>query len=464
MSETRRVVIVGGGLSGLVAAYRLSKECAAKGVDLRLTLLEASPRLGGNIVTERHDGFQIDGGPDAWVAAKPEGVALCRELGLGDEFIETIPENRRVYLLNAGELTPLPEGIVLGVPTQLLPVLRTKLLSPRAKARVALDLVLPRRDVDDDLSLGELVERRMGREVVEALTEPLLAGIYAGDAWSLSARSTFPQLIEMSKRGGLLKGAGAAAPQRSGGALPSTFVSLKRGTGSMIDALEAAIPPGVIRRSTRVTAVRRGERSPWEVALVDGEVIEADAVVLAMPSHKTAGLIEGAAPDAARAMRAIPWSSAATVFFAWRRSEVPHPMDATGFIVPKREGRAVLAATFVSSKWPGRVPEGMALIRAFVGGVGHEDRVSMPDDEMAVLAFDELRSILGVRAAPKWTRVYRFVETSPQPRVGHAARVAAVRAEVAKHAGLRVLGSWLDGVGIPDVIRLADKTARAMVA
>ncbi len=461
MSDAKRVVIVGGGLSGLVAAYRLSKECAARGIPLRLTLLEGSERLGGNLVTEHHEGCHVDGGPDAWVAAKPEGVALCRELGLSDEFIETIPENRRVYLVHQGALTPLPEGVVLGVPTRLMPVLRTKLLSPRAKARLALDLVLPQRSVDDDLSLGELVERRVGREVVEALTEPLLAGIYAGDAWSLSARSTFPQLIEMSKRGGLLRGAGAAAPKRSGGALPSTFVSLKRGVGSMVDALEGHIPPGVIRRSAPVRWVKRGQRARWEVA-TDREVIEADEVVLAMPSHKTAGVIEAAAPEAARAMRAIPWSSAATVFFAWRREDIPHPMDATGFIVPKREGRAVLAATFVSSKWPGRAPAGTALIRAFVGGVGHEERVSLPDDEMAALAFDELRSILGVRASPLWTRVYRFVETSPQPRVGHAARVSAVRDAVSKHPGLSVLGSWLDGVGIPDVIRLADATARAM--
>lgn len=462
-----RVVIVGGGLSGLVTAMRLQKESDRHAVPLELSVIEASPRLGGNLSTEHHEGFVIDPGPDSWVSAKPEATELAQELGLGNELIETVAANRRVYLVHRGELVALPEGLVLGVPTRLGPVLRSPLLSPFGRARIALDLVLSRRPIDDDISIGELVAQRMGTEVVEALTEPLLAGIYADDAWSLSARSTFPKLIEFASRKSLLRAARSAAPRRSGGALPSSFMSLRHGVGSLIDALEKNLPPGSIRRSVRackVSKVPDGHSGPkWAVTLDDGGLLLADRVVLALPSHSAAKLVESTLPSVGRALGAITWSSAATVFFAWKREVIPHAMNATGFIVPRRENRAVMAATWVSSKWPGRAPEGMALVRAFVGGARSEDSVKLSDGELTAMALDELSSIMGVRAKPQWSKVYRFIESAPQPRVGHAARVQAIQDTLGQHPGLYALGSWRDGAGIPDVIRGANVTARAMV-
>lgn len=464
---TRRLVCVGAGLSGLVSAYTARKAALARGADLHVTVLDASARAGGNLVTDRYEGFLIDGGPDSWVAAKPEGAALCKELGLGDQLIETIPANRRVYVAHRGRLARMPEGVVLGVPTKLAPVLRSPMLSWGAKVRVLADLVMPRmHEVSGDVSIGELVEARLGREAVAAFVEPLLAGIYAGDAWKLSARSTFPQLVEMAKRDrSIVRAARAALPKRHGGnAPPSAFVALRDGVGSLVDALVRALPEGAVRLNTPAASVRRGSTSPWEVVLASGAVLLADDVVLGLPTHVAGRLVEGAAKPLADALGAVPYTSAATVFFAYRRGDVPHALDATGFVVPKREGLRLLAGTWVSSKWPGRAPDGYALIRGFLGGAGREDALARDDRELVSEARVDLERLMHFRAEPLFTRVYRFTQTSPLPSVGHAARVAAIRTLLARESGLHAIGSAYDGVGIPDTIRLATATGAAIGA
>ena len=459
-----RAVMVGAGLSGLVAARSFLAAAKAKGVDAQVTVVEALGRAGGNLMSERHEGFLIDGGPDSWVAAKPQGAALCRELGLGDDLIETISANRRVYVAHRGGLVPLPEGVVLGTPTRLRPMARTPLLSWPGKLRALFDLVLPATEIPEDVSLGELVAARIGREAVTALVEPLLAGIYAGDAWTLSARATFPQLVEMLRRErSLLKAARDAAPKRHGGYVPpSAFVSLRGGVGQLVDALAASLPAGTVRYSTRVTAVRKGASSPWEVALDTGEVLAADHVVLGVAPTFAASLVREAAPGLSEALDAVPCTSAATVFFAHERRSIPHALDATGFIVPKREGMRILAGTWVSSKWPGRAPEGKVLMRAFLGGVGREASLARPDEELVSEARVDVERLMKFRAEPLFTRVFRFTRTSPLPTVGHLARVARIRAEAANAPGLHPIGSAYDGVGIPDTIKLADATGRAL--
>lgn len=465
-SPPTRVVIVGGGLSGLVAAWALHREALAHGRDVTFTLLEASDRYGGNLVTDRVDGFLIDGGPDSWVAAKPAGAALCRDLGLGDALIETVPANRRVYVCHDGALVPLPAGVVLGVPTRVRPMLRSPLLPWSARLRMLADLALPsRRRTDDDVSLGALVASRLGRGVVEALTEPLLAGVYAGNAWGLSARATFPQLLALAGRGGsLVRRAREAAPTRHpGDAPPSAFVSLRDGVGSLVDALVAAIPASQRHLRRPVSRVLR-DGARWRVEEPDGTAHVADHVVLAMPAWRTAELVSRLDDGLAATARAIPYASAATAFFAWRRDEVPHALDATGFVVPRREGLRILAATWVSSKWPGRAPDGMVLMRAFVGGAGHDERARVQEDSIVHMAQTDLCGVMKIRAAPRLTRVYRFLDTSPQPTLGHVARVDAVRSALRRHPGLHVLGSAWNGVGIPDVIALARRAVQDMLA
>lgn len=459
----RRVVIVGGGLSGLTVAHTLLARARPGAV--QVTVLEATARLGGNLITERHGDLQIDGGPDGWVAAKPEAADLCRDLGLGDQLIETLPGNRRVYVAHHGRLVPVPEGVVLGVPTKLEPMLRSPLLSPQGKARLALDLVLPASPPPPaDISLGHLVGRRLGPEVVEALTEPLLAGVYAGDAWSLSARSTFPQLLTMAGRDkSLLRAAALAAPQRHPGAPPpSAFVSLRDGTGSLIDALAAYLPEGVVRCETPVRGLRRlpeGSAGGRWVVDTEDQALEADAVVLGLPAHASGRLVGMVDAKAGAALRAVPYGSAATVFFAFPRAAVGHRMDATGFVVPHREGMDILACTWVTSKWPGRAPADTVLLRVFVGGTAHADHLGRSDADLTVLARRELSRLLPIAGAASFSRVYRFHQTSPQPVVGHAARVASITTAMAALPGLYTIGSAYQGVGISDVVRLAQATA-----
>ena len=468
----RRVVIAGGGVTGLTAAYRLLSAGGNAARPLAVTLLEARPTLGGNIRTERPSGFVIDGGPDAWVVAKPHASQLCRELGLGDRLIETTERNRRVYIRRGGKMHALPEGMVLAVPTRVLPFARTRLISWTGKARMGLDLVLPRRRGGEDESIGSFIRRRLGREALEQLAEPLLGGIYAGDVETLSVRSTFPQLVEMEeKHGSMIMGALAqqrARGARGKGAPPSAFHSLLGGVGELIEALarRAARAGAELRTGARITAVERGpEGGPRFLVRVAGEAepLPADEVVIATPAHAAADALSGLDLELGAALRLVPYESTATVLLAYRRADVPHPMDAVGVIVPRPEGRRALALTFASSKWPGRAPADAALLRVFLGGHRDHDALARPDEGMVDMACEEIRALIGVKARPILARVFRFERASAQPVLGHADRLRALRDRAARYPGLRFAGAAFDGVGIPDCIRQATEVAREIL-
>lgn len=493
----RRVVIVGGGITGLAAAYRLLKLAGEAG-RVSVTLLEGRPELGGNIRTERTaDGLVIDGGPDAFVITKPQATALCKELGLGERLIGTTAENRKVYILHAGRLHALPEGMVLTVPSRVMPMARTRLLSWRAKARMALDLVLPVRRApsgDDDESIGQFMRRRLGSEVTERIAEPLLGGIFAGDVEALSARSTFPQLVELEERhGSLIKGVLAQRKARSAAAsassapsqskdnknekAPSAFYSLIGGMGELIETLAAEVSRrgGDIRTSTRVERITEPEGAGSKSGAPgprfrvhtqhapDAEsapaVIEADDLIIALPGYAAAHALRDLDPELTSILRSIPYESTATVFFGFRRHEVPHPLDATGLIIPKTERRRALAATFVTSKWEHRAPPDVALFRVFVGGHRDPRALEQNDESLIRLARDELTALLGVRADPFFIRVFRHERGSAQPVVGHADRMKRARHQVAKHPGLHLAGAAFEGVGIPDCVRQANEVA-----
>lgn len=475
----RRVVIAGGGITGLTVAHRLLS-ATRRGEARRpavVTLLEERAQLGGNIRTERQAGFVIDGGPDAWIIAKPQATQLCRELGLGDRLVETIERNRRVYVRRDGELHPLPEGLVLTVPTRVLPFARTPLLSWTAKARMALDLLIPRRRSQEDESIGRFVRRRLGREALEQLAEPLLGGIYAGDVDALSIRSTFPQLAEMEdKHGSMILGALAARRARgdASGPPPSAFHSLLGGVGELVEAVARAVERagGEIRTGAAVQSIAPAPASPGAdgaprfLVRVAGapEPLLADDVVVATPAHAAADALSGLDLDIAAALRLVPYVSTATVLLAYRRADIAHPLDAVGLIVPRPERRRALAATFVSSKWPGRAPEDSVLIRVFLGG--HRDpgavTPAQSDSALAAIALEELAELLGIRAKPILTRVFRFERANAQPVLGHAERVRALRERAARHPGLHFAGAAFDGVGIPDCIRQASEIAQAI--
>jgi oxygen-dependent protoporphyrinogen oxidase len=471
----RRFVVVGGGITGLTAAYRLLADAPGGGAR-SVTLLDERDRVGGVIRTERQGEFVIDGGPDSFLATKPQATQLCKELGLGDRLIDTRVENRRVYVRQDGALHPLPEGLMLAIPTRILPLARSRLISWRGKARMALDLMLPRRRAPGDESMGAFVARRLGREAVERLAEPLMGGIYAGDVETLSIGATFPQLVDLERRhGSLIRGALELRRKAGKNGPPSAFHSLVGGMSELTDALRSAIVErgGRIATGTRCLAVTRprggalAPPSPRLLVRVAGpggeDTLPADELLMAVPAHAAADALGSLDAELERELRAIPYLSTATVALAYRRSDVPHPLDALGVIVPRGEARAAMAATFISSKWPHRAPEDAALLRVFFGGHRDPDALRHSDETLLALARDELGILLGIRAEPLLSRIFRYERANAQPLVGHAATVLGLRARASRVPGLHLAGAAYDGVGIPDCVRQATDAARAML-
>jgi oxygen-dependent protoporphyrinogen oxidase len=462
-----RVVVVGGGISGLSTAHAVTQRDPSADV----VVLEEASRVGGNIVTVREEGFILDGGADSWIANKPAATMLAKSLGLEDELIGTIPENRRALIAWDGRLHPLPEGFVLGVPTHLLPIVRTPLFSAVGKLRMALEPFVPRRrpvSEDDDESIDAFMRRRLGAEVAERLVAPLLGGIYGGDAGSLSMRATMPQFIEMEeKHGSLMRAMRSTLRATSSGPAtkPSAFTSLRGGVGALIDRLVASLGDGRVERGmkvTRVALVKDEPRGRFALEVAGGETRYADHVVMAVPARVAATALSPFGERLTGLLVAMPYVSTAVVAMAFDREDIPHALDATGYIVPRALGRPALAATFISSKWDRRAPAGKALIRVFLGGAVQDDVTAKDDEELESLARAELKTTMGVRVEPCHVRVFRFVRASPQPLVGHPGRMRRVRAILAETPGLHLVASGYDGVGIPDCVRQGEAVARTI--
>jgi oxygen-dependent protoporphyrinogen oxidase len=467
------VIVVGGGIAGLATAYELHR------LGVPFTLLEGAARAGGVILSERIDGFTIDAGPDALLVQKPDGVRLCEELGLGNRLVSTRPP-RLAFVQRAGRLHPLPAGSVLGIPTRVGPFIRTRLFSWPGKLRMAAEVVIPRRRDDGDESIGSFIARRFGREAVEYLAEPLLAGIHAGDVDRLSMRALFPRFVEAERaRGSLLRtfrrAAGAAAGQddtvRPG--LPpheGAFLSLPGGLTEMTCALVAALPPGSIRLGARVCRVSAlaesagaavaARAAAFRIEAGAGGPIEASALVLATPAYVTAQLVRAIDADLARLCSEISYASTATIALAFDRAAVRHPLNGSGFVVPRSEGTGILAASWLSSKWPDRAPEGRVLLRAFVGGARDPHGLERSDSGLVDLAMGALRPVLGIEGNPLLTRVYRWESANAQHEVGHLDRLAAIDRSLTAQPGLFFTGSGFRAVGIPACVADGRATAR----
>jgi len=467
-----RVVIVGGGLAGLAAAYRLHARGAGRGRrPVEVVVLDAKDRPGGAIWTDREAGFVLEGGADSFITNKPWGVDLCRDLGLGDRLIGPDAAHRRSFVVRRGKLVPVPEGFVLMAPQRLGPILTTPILSARGKIRLLMDLVRPRRADDGDESLASFVKRRLGREAFERLVQPLVGGIYTADPNELSLKATLPQFLAMERdHGGLIRGAMAearrtrSADRSASGARYGLFASLADGMESLPRALAAALPAGSLRMGTAVRRVTRTEPGgPWRVEPLDGPAIEAGGVILATEAHAAARLLDGYDPELALHLRSIPYASSAIATVAYRRDGVAHPLDGFGAVVPAIEGRKLLAVSFTSVKFPGRAPAGTVLLRAFVGGATQPELFDLDDAAIEALVLDELRSLLGATGAPLLVRVNRHPRAMPQYTLGHLDRVATIRSRLARHPRLVLAGNAFDGVGIPDVVRSGQEGADALI-
>jgi len=460
-----RLVVVGGGIAGLACAHRAVELARERGLALELTLLEARGRLGGTIETEHADGFLVERGPDSFLSEKPWALALCRRLGLEGRLVGTDDRFRKTFVWFRGRLHPLPDGFQLLAPTRLGPLVASSLFSWPGKLRMALDLALPRGAPGRDESLGSFVRRRLGREALERVAQPLVAGIYTADPDDLSLAATMPRFLDLerSQRSVILGlwRAGRAAPgaaSGSSGARWSLFVTLAGGMGELVDAVARRLPPGAVQLEQRAVSVeRRGDG--WRVERAGGGPLDADRVVVAAEAHAASRLLRYVDPPLAALLQAIRYASSATVSLGFRREDVPHPLDGFGFVVPRAEGRALLACTFSSVKYPGRAPDGHALLRCFLGGALDAGTLEADDAELIRRAREELRLALGVAAEPVLVRVVRHPSAMPQYAIGHLETVDAIERRLAGAPGLHLAGSAYRGVGIADCVRSGESAA-----
>jgi protoporphyrinogen/coproporphyrinogen III oxidase len=468
-SEVPRIAVVGGGIAGLAAAHRLVELGAARRTPVEPILIEALDRLGGTIATEYADGYLIEGGPDAFLTEKPWAVDLCGRLGLGDRLILTQPGRRRTLVLRGHRLLPLPDGFQLLAPSRLIPLWRSPVLSWRGKLRATTDLLLPRRRSQDDESVGGFVVRRFGREVLERMVQPLVTAIYAADPSAVSLRATMPRFAEMERaEGSVIRALRRSASRRevhnASGPRWSLFAAPAGGMQELVVGLAERLPASSVKLRRRVTSLARavGTRS-WRVNLADGATLLVDGVILAVPGPRAARLLSGLDGALSDQLAAIRYHSSAVVTLGYERSAVRHRLDAFGFVVPRVEGRPILACSFSSLKFAGRAPDGSVLLRVFVGGEGAAAVLARDDVDLAGVTQQHLREILGISSPPGVVRVHRHVGAMPQYDVGHLEHVEAIRDRVARHPGLAVCGNALTGVGIPDCIHSGEQAAEQVL-
>ena len=463
-----RIVVVGGGIAGLAAAHRVIELSRERGSAVDLTIFEAADRLGGTIRTERHDGFLVECGPDSFLSEKPWALALCRRLGIADRLVRTDDRFRRTFVVFGGRLHPLPDGFQLLAPTRLRPFLASSLFSWPGKLRMALDLALPRGG-DADESLGAFVRRRLGREALERVAQPLVAGIYTADPDDLALAATMPRFLELERRErsvilAMWRAARRAPAQASGasGARWSLFVTFADGMEELTRALASRLPPSAVRLGKRVSGVMRCGAG-WRVATVDGGEQDADAVILAPEAYQVARMLRPLDPALAHLLEEIPYASSATVTLAYRRADIAHPLDGFGFVVPHVERRPIIACTFSSVKYPGRAPDGHVLLRVFLGGALNEATLDQSDESLIAIARRQLAELLGVSGEPVLVRTARYPKAMPQYHVGHLARVEAIEQCVARHPGLALVGGAYRGVGIADCVRSGEDAAERLL-
>lgn len=468
-TPTRRVAILGGGISGLSAAWYLQQGAQAAGSPLQYTVFEAAPGWGGKVQTEQVHGFGdapfvIELGPDSFLTQKPWALQLARELGLEDQFLGTNDHLRNVFVLHKGKPVVLPDGVALIVPTQFMPFVLSPLISPLGKIRMGMDWFIPAKQGSEDETLADFVRRRLGSEALDKLAEPLLSGIYNAEAERQSLLATFPRFRELEQQyGSLIRGTLTARRQQpthpTDNKLPA-FITMRSGTHELIKALLAHLS-GELRSGAAVQHIAQDSTGTYRLNLGNGETQPFDAVILTTPAFVSADLVRAFAPEAAKGLDAIRYVSTGTIALAYRQSDIPHPLKGFGVVIPRSEYRPINAITVSSTKFDHRAPEGFVLMRVFFGGSRSPQSMLLDDHDIVRMVRSELHAILGIEAAPLFHRIYRWENANPQYDVGHLAQVAAI--EAALPPGLKVTGSAYRGVGLPDCVYQAQQTAQAVL-
>ena len=459
----KRIAIVGGGISGLAAAFALEERRLA-GESLEYVIYEASSRFGGVLVTEQVDGCVVEAGPDSFLTEKPWAADLCRRVGLEDQLIGSNDSDRKTYIVLKGRLSPMPDGLMFMVPTKIMPAFLSPLFSPATKLRMVREWRYSPRQSNGDESVAALVERHYGADMVDRVADPMLAGVYGGEASQLSVRAVLPRFAEMEAKYGSL-GRGMLAARKNADhpeATSSIFTSLKNGMQQLADAVVMKLPVQALHTNSLVQAVQRQDRG-WVVSAGYASD-QFNAVILATPTPVAAVLLEITSAELASELRAIPYSSSVTVALGFDQEVRAALPPGFGFLVPRGEGRRLLAATFVHNKFPYRAPEDRALLRCFLGGSRDEAVLQLSDDEILSLVREELGQILELRAEPLFARVYRWKGAMAQYNVGHLERVDRIDRLRKQLLGLALAGNGYRGIGVPDCIRSGEEAANEVLA
>ncbi len=459
----KRIAIIGGGITGLSAAFRLEQQRRA-GASVEYVLFESSARLGGVLCTQLVDGCVVEAGPDSFLTEKPWAAELCRQLGLGDELIGSNDAERKTYILLKGKLVPLPDGLMFMVPTKILPVVFSPLFSLGTKLGMAFEWFAKPRSGPDE-SVAALVERHYGAQMVDRLADPLLSGVYGGNASQLGVRAVLPRFADMEAKFGSLSKAMLAArknPRARNGPPRPLFTSLKNGMQSLVDALVARLDPAALRPGAGVERLQI-ENGGWMVSAA-GRSGRFDAVIVAASASSAAALLQASAPELAAELGSIQYTSSVTVTLGYQQEVRSILPPGFGFLVPRSERKRTLAATFVHNKFPYRAPQERAIIRCFLGGAGQEEILQLSDGEIERIVREELREILDLSAEPLFTRVYKWKSAMAQYNVGHLERLERIERLRGRSPGLSLAGNGYRGIGVPDCVRSGSEAATQAMA
>ena len=468
MSTEKTIAIIGGGISGLSAAYALQKEIQERRGAITFLLIEKENRLGGNILTEKQNGFIIEGGPDCFLSEKPETIALCRKLGIQDQLMKTNENVRRIFIFSKGTLRELPEGFMLLAPTNFSSFIKNPLISPPGKLRMAMDLIIPAKKSVEEESLAQFVIRRLGKEVLEKIAEPLVAGIHASDPETMSLKSTFPRLIELEREYrsliiGMVKRKKMFKEKKSANNY-TMFMSLKGGLATLPKTLTALLNPKELLTGNQVIRIEKDyDSSGYLLRLTNGNLLKVRSVVFATPAFVTADLLKEIAPSLSLKLSSIQYVSTATVSLAYERKDVFYPMNGFGFVIPRAENRKIMASTWTSVKFAHRAPDDKLLIRCFVGGIKNEHLTRLSETELIMIVREELRDIMGINAEPLFAKVFRWERSMPQYTIGHETKMKRIEERLSLNPGIFLAGNAYHGIGISDCIKSGEKAALAAV-
>ena len=461
---SKRIVIIGGGITGLSAAYRLTELQNEKNLDIEVLLIEKSDKPGGNISTVKKDGFLIELGPDMFFTQRPWALNLAERLGLENELVETNEAARGTYVVWQKKLLPVPEGFLMLAPSKIAPFLKSPLFSWQGKLRMIMDLFIPKKALRDE-SLASFVRRRFGSEALERAAQPMIGGVYTADPEKLSLRATMPQFLELEEKyGSVIKGMlrrGKNETHGDTGARYSQFLSFKKGMQTLVDTIVSKLPENSVSLNESVTEISHSKET-WTIHSQKRK-IDAEAVIITTPSYHAASLIENIDPSLYGDLSSIEYASSAVIILAYKREYISHELDGFGFVVPDVEESDLVACSFSSVKFEGRAPDGHVLLRAFVGGALNPGICEMEDAIIIEKAEKEISQILGIKSAPEFTILKRYPLAMPQYHVGHVELVSKIREKISCHRGLKIAGNAYGGVGIPDSVHSGEQAAEAIL-